>query len=307
MIYQFTKLHTLLKIIFFLSACVAFAKPLVFMTYNVENLFDAEYDGSEYREFISPDPWSLHDYQQKKKRVVMLLKEVRPVPDFILLQEVENDRVVRDLQQDLKWYRWRITSDNPRTATEVALLSKYPIKDFRAHHVYSLHIPIRHILEVRIRVRNQDLFLLINHWKSKRGAAAYTETFRIRTAKLLRNLMNELQQKGIVIAGGDFNEEPWESSLHTYPAALTDAEDGIIRTVPPQHVIQQDEVVSPWYTLREEGSYYFRGSPQAIDGFLLSKSVFREWCIKDFFPWKESRASDHFPVILILDDICETQ
>jgi hypothetical protein len=70
----------------------------------------------------------------------------------------------------------------------------------------------RFILEVPVKYENSTLVVFTNHWKSRaaRSAGEDTETKRIASGKILRNLILQALSKNPnaeVIAAGDFNDE----------------------------------------------------------------------------------------------------
>jgi len=173
-------------------------------TYNVENLFDLHYDGNEYLEYIPNTSWQWNrsNYNKKLHNIAKVITDINP--DIIALQEIETIYSLKDLRKEIKrqgvYYQYYAFAGRKSTAVKVALLSKYPI-------LYSREIPVtfnrkyRAILEVKVNIRNKQLYIFVNHWKSKSGP----ESRRIISAKALRKRLDELGSEKPLLITGDLN------------------------------------------------------------------------------------------------------
>ena len=74
---------------------------LVIMSYNTQNLFDDVSQGLEYPEY-DPDngDWNTDSYLGKLAALGAAVKKSPKTPDIILLQEVENLKVIKALAED---------------------------------------------------------------------------------------------------------------------------------------------------------------------------------------------------------------
>ena len=180
-------------------------------TYNVENLFDLERSGHEYAEYIPNTQWQWNadKYRIKLKNLSKVIAGLEP--DIIALQEIESDRALRDLQTELNrrglYLRYRAIANAKNTTVKTALLSRFPIKAKTEIRV-SQSMAFRNILEVKLEVGNEPLYLFVNHWKSKSGP----ESMRVRSAKALKKRLNELGDVNYVLLG-DFNSHYDEKTL----------------------------------------------------------------------------------------------
>jgi len=91
--------YTLVMRIFllFILPFLLCAKPFKVASYNVENLFDAAYQGTEYEEYIpGRHNWTKRMAQIKLDRTAEVICDLDA--DIIALQEVENESVFNALQ-----------------------------------------------------------------------------------------------------------------------------------------------------------------------------------------------------------------
>ncbi len=194
-------------ILILLSLFSLLAKPLKVASYNVENLFDAKYQGTEYKEYIPhKHNWNNRMAQVKLEHTAEVICDLNA--DIIGLQEVENGTVLQQLQQLLGEvgcpYRYRAISHKKGSGVQVALLSRYPISQHR-DIVVSRSQRVRNILEATVEVEGQKLRLFVNHWKSK-GREGY-ESKRILYAKALKRRLESLPKGSEYIVLGDFNSD----------------------------------------------------------------------------------------------------
>jgi len=260
------------------------AQTLKIATYNVENLFDLQRSGHEYKEYIpnSYSQWNKKNYTIKLRNIAKVIYKINA--DIIALQEIESERALKDLRYELKrkglYYQYYKIANYKQTTIKVALLSKIPF-------VYTHEIAVkasyryRNILEVKFKINNQELFILVNHWKSKSGP----ESMRIVSAKKVLKRTEELGLDKNIIVLGDFNSHYEEDILfnrkrkhndtngitginhilgtkeHTNKSTLTNLDEG--------------EYYNLWYDIstKDRYSYIYRGKKEALDNILVSPSL----------------------------------
>lgn len=306
-------------------------------TYNVENLFDLERSGNEYAEYIPHTQWQWNEknYRAKLKNIARVIAEMKP--DIIGLQEIESDRALRDLQAELNraglYLPHRAIADAKESTVKTALLSRYPIKVKREVWV-TRGTQWRNILEVKLDIGGEPLYLFVNHWKAKSGP----ESERIRSAKALKKRLTELGDVNYVLLG-DFNSHYDEKHLfarkrkHNDTGGITGIND-ILRTMRGDTPVTAEELkrcphcaYSLWYDLPESRrwSHNFYGKKEALDAIIISPKLadgtgleYRTGSFERFAPdylftskgalyrWQRSRThpkhhtgkgfSDHLPV-----------
>ncbi len=305
-------------------------------TYNVENLFDLQRSGHEYKEYIpyTKSNWNNRTYQIKLNNTARVIKDINA--DIIALQEIESLRALKDLRYTLKrmglYYQYYKIANYKNTTVKVAILSKIPF-------VYSHEIAVtstykyRNILEAKFKINNEDLYLLVNHWKAKSGP----ESRRIISAKILSKRVQELGINKNIIALGDFNShyEEFKTFIRKRRHNDTNGITGInhiLGTINNQTTankvkINAGEFYNLWYDIDKNRryTYIFRGKKEALDHILITKNLLdakgleyksksihafeKEYLFKgkSIYRWQTKRAnppkhkgkgySDHLPVI----------
>ena len=259
-------------------------KTLKIATYNVENLFDLQRNGHEYKEYIpyAKSNWNDKTYKIKLNNLAKVIKDINA--DIIALQEIESLQALKDLRYTLKrrglYYQYYKIANLKATTTKVAILSKIPI-------VYTHEVAVtssyryRNILEAKFKINNEDLYIFINHWKSKAGP----ESMRIVSAKKLKKRLHELGADKNIIALGDFNSdyEEYEVFKRKRRHNDTDGITGINHVLGTIHYQQnaQNTKIAPyelynlWYdtTIDNRYSYIYRGKKEAMDNILISTAL----------------------------------
>lgn len=269
----------MIKYLFFLSLLSSYltSQELKIASYNVENLFDMTYNGTEYEEY---QPNKHHWTAENLKKKLLNLSEVICAvnADIIGLQEVENEAVLKLLRKTLKqvgcYYPHYAITAKKKSAIQVALLSKVPM-------VYSKELTVaqslayRNILEVKFQVKEHTFFLFVNHWSSKRSA----ESKRILSAKRLLRRLQQLPQNSEYIVLGDFNND-YDEYLNEKRTAInhvlnTSTKEGKFFRIPDLNYTMFSH-----YNLWLEQpnfrrwSYNFYGNKQALDAMILPETLF---------------------------------
>ncbi len=253
-------------------------------TYNVENLFDLKKSGYEYKEYIpnTKSNWNFKNYKIKLTNIARVIQDINA--DIIALQEIESLEALKDLRFTLKqhglYYQYYKIADYKNTTIKVALLSKIPFVSVNEIAVQSSY-KYRNILEAKFKINNQELYLLINHWKSKEGP----ESMRIVSAKKVLKRTYELGTEKNIIVLGDFNSDYEEYMLfkrkrkHNDTNGKTGIND-ILST--KEHTknaqntkINSGEYYNLWYDTEQENrySYIYKTRKEALDNILISPSL----------------------------------
>jgi len=305
-------------------------------TYNVENLFDLQKSGYEYKEYIpyTKSNWNNKTYKAKLKNISRVIRDINA--DIIALQEIESLQALKDLRYQLKrddlYYQYYKIANLKNTTIKVAILSKIPF-------IYTHEIAVtssykfRNILEVKFKIGNEDLYLLVNHWKSKAGP----ESMRIVSAKKLLKRVKELGADKNIIALGDFNSHYEEYKIFKRKRKHNDTNDitginHILGTIDYQQTAINTHPDSYtfynlWYdtSIPKRYTYIYHAKKEALDSILVTKTLLNNKGIdyktgsintlhksylfkgKRIYRWQMSRHhprrhkgkgySDHLPVI----------
>lgn len=193
-------------LLLFLLPLLLFSKPFKVATYNVENLFDAEYVGTEYDDYTVKRNWTKRMVEIKLDHVAEVICDLDA--ELLGLQEIENTQILEQLKKRLSrvgcGYRYSAITSKKDATIQVALLSRFPIKKQRELQVS--HSPrVRNILEVEVRVDEEPLLIFVNHWKSR--AYHGVESKRMKYAKVLKSRLDILPASKAYIVLGDFNTD----------------------------------------------------------------------------------------------------
>lgn len=197
-------------------------------TWNTQLMFDGIDDGSEFSEYsIANNRWSAQKYEIRLARLcdgLILCGTVsgmgpNTAPDIIVLQEIENERIVYDLCNRLpqrNGHRYgAFVPPAAGSAFGSAVLSRYPVIEVTAHSADCGPVIVRPVMEVAIDVQGTLLTVFAVHWKSKAGADEGTETRRIQERLLVERMkiLDKEHPGALYIVCGDFNQMPHEFSL----------------------------------------------------------------------------------------------
>jgi len=263
------------------------AKPFSVATYNVENLFDAVYNGTEYKEYIpGKHGWNRHIAEKKLDHTAEVICDLDA--DILGLQEVENEAVFTALRKRLKHvgcnYHYGAVTHKKGSPIQVALLSRFPIDKSRELEV-SYASGVRNILEVEISVNRIPLTLFVNHWKSK-SRRGY-ESKRLAYARTLAARIDTLPKGRAYIVLGDLNSN--YDAHRTLPKRLDDTSgkrglNHLLHTVTQKGFVTETEMQKGlpgmhydlWLELpfRQRWSHKFYGRKSTLDHILLPAALF---------------------------------
>lgn len=303
------------------------------VSYNVQNLFDANIDGDEYPEYKDPKLWNLSSYRQRLRTLSsVVLDPSLSYPDVLVFQEVEGPKVIEDLltfHLKRKGYRWYACSKDEGSAIAVAVVSRHPITNCVVHGGQQF----RSVLEVEIETIRSSIIIFALHAKSQKGDFSETEAQRLLQIKALREPLQH-QNDALLLLCGDFNENPdaiWHSGGvptalvdYTHPHAPVLIEEGSLGITGNKHLLGPRLWYAPYLdqnlTFEHEGSCNWDGKWHRYDQILGNDKMYdrRGWefdtfCIcapahtlaSDGRPdaWNlalKSGVSDHLPVMLTL-------
>ena len=281
----------------FLSSCnaqgdVEQARTLCVATWNVQNLFDAEDDGSEYDEYLASSGWNQRAYESRLTDIRRVLDELPLSGDYILvLNEIEGPDVVEDLikSHDLikLGLRYFACTEEPWSPIQIAVASSMQIS---SAHVHAVGEDLRPILEVCFDTDFGKIFVLACHFKSNVGGVSETEKQRLQTAAAVAQISRNLEAENpgaLVLVCGDLNEEcpVGEALSGTGPLPCSGQfERG------KWYNFWMDPEAVPW----PGGSYWYDGGWRSYDNILVSLAG------NDGWGWDYSQAG------LVFSDVQKT-
>lgn len=245
-------------------------EDLVIVSWNVQNLFDAVEDGTEYPEYRVSNGWKDSLYRTRLSNInkVFSYENLRDA-DIIVLNEVENESVVRDILS-LPFFAGRgflyyVLCSEEEAAISIAVVSRQ-----RMLHAYVHQVPdARPVLEVGF----DGLTVLACHGKSNLEGKDETSRRRLDLARTLSDVSHAVleQRPGERIAiCGDFNETCFDENM--MQVVFSDFSS------PDRPLAVSGRKDTHWYCfyldqslrLEREGSYYYAQNWLSYDNILLS-------------------------------------
>ncbi len=278
-------------------------KVISIMAYNVLNLFDATDDGDEqgdptflpllikkgwsenkclwkqgFRRILCEElDWTQEKYEERLRRVAKVLLDYDGGADIVVLEELENRRVITDLwKKHLKSKRYRkpIHFESPSNrGIDVGIISRLLLKELPIAHPVDLSgidpNPTRDIVEATFKVTpTRFLKIAANHWPS----LDHVVQARIRAAEVAKKIALKAQKEGpSFIAMGDFNTLPSE-----VPNPIEDniADNEWSDSTRP--LVDIPHYVGRYPNSPGDGSHFYKGNWSPLDRILVSKDFFRK-------------------------------
>jgi endonuclease/exonuclease/phosphatase family metal-dependent hydrolase len=255
------------------------AKDFIVASYNVQNLFDLTYDGTEYKKF------QLNNKSHTKKNLDKKLNNISKVindidADIIALQEIESKKALELLSNKLPQYKYRIFYKNNKSSTGLSFLSKYKIVHSEFIKINHFNTYSRPLLKVTFKIDNLKFIIINNHWRSKKTK----ENERIKYAIALKNYILNFNENTDYILIGDFNENYNEYKTFKYDRKLNNTYgitgiNHILNTVKEKLFIKKNNLqninnishYNLWLELNklDRFSYRFRGNNNTPDNILI--------------------------------------
>ncbi len=307
-------------------------KNVLFLWWNVENLFDWHNDPTTEDDDFTPEgklQWTEKRVLLKEMRIRHLLSAVeahpdyRKYPDILAFAEVENRNIFECTLQGTGDVVYKTIYHESRDPRGIDIGLAYNPKTIRpaGSKAYSVPLddrPTRKIVVAGFSADSHPFYVILNHWPSRSFDTGWTEPKRLAAAKVARHILDSLlvsNPKADCIVMGDFNDEPSDRSLKqvlrsTFDAAKVRANGNSL-------------LYNCWSNYEGIGSYFYDNHWQQIDQILLSPgmldnrgltapedafhcfSFFRLFDYSGKKPWAtyEKRKykggySDHLPLIL---------
>lgn len=206
--------------------------------FNCENLFDCQHDSlKQDYEFMPAGArhWTASRYWKKLTDVGQTIlscqsdSNVLHFPDLVVLCEVENDTVMRDLTKRsvLRGARYQyIMTDSPdRRGIDVAIL--YSPSTFKLLHHTSINVPMpenirptRDVIYACGMLASDDtLHVFALHAPSRSGGERATRELRLRVARRIGESIDSIRQispNAHIVVTGDFNAYHNNPSMKLY-------------------------------------------------------------------------------------------
>lgn len=301
--------------------------------YNLENLFDTKDDPNTLDNDFTPKGiknWNFGRYKRKIKKLGSVLVQLGTEksyhsPAIIGVVEVENETVLVDLvnTNNLKNEHYGIVHyDSPdERGIDVALLYKKELFELLHSETFALYLNAengerdytRDVLMVKGNLNGELVYILVNHWPSRRNGFDLTEEKRIKAAELVSEITykiyNETKDAKIIIMG-DFNDDPTSTSVKKHLVndtfynpmeRLINTGNGTLNYKSTWHLFDQI-IFSKNFISVEQNKHSFKYAE------VFDKTFLKEWKgkykgnpFRTFIgKWYQGGFSDHFPVYVYL-------
>jgi len=310
-------------------------KPVIIGFYNLENLFDTSDDKNTFDDDFTPagkKHWNYRRYHKKIKKLSSVISQIgtdksKLPPVLMGVVEVENKVVLDDLvnHKNLAEFDYGYAHfDSPdERGIDVALL--YQKKEFEllASKTYPLLLSTprgerdytRDVLYVKGRLNGELMYVLVNHWPSRRSGKDTSETNRIKAAELVGSIVASIQLEdplAYIMIMGDFNDDPTNksikqtllsnTSLHNPMESLLAKGKGSLSHKRTWHLFDQIIFTKNFFDKTDTG-FSFRYADVFNKNFVkifrgkYKGTPFRTYVGK----WYKGGFSDHFPVYIFLN------
>ena len=277
---------------------------LTVMAWNVHDLFDTEDDpDNPFDDEYTPtgrQNWTEAAYQGKLKNLAWAIAQIKP--DILGVAEVENRRVLIDLQKELKTeHKIELPEIIHREGKdtrgiEVALMSRFKPESMS----WLVENPTgREMACGTFKVDGALITIVMCHWKSKLVPKGKTEkevtAVRIKEAEAVRAFIDGQMKKNTnaaIIVMGDFNDDITSPTLTEHALFFTDR--GKLKTNPfALYNLASDLPES------RRGTYNYKKQWEAIDSISVSQPMLaplssHTWTVEpnSYMVYRDSRLVD---------------
>lgn len=259
--------------------------------YNIENVFDTIVDPDTSKilqeDFTPKGPknWTSDKYFKKLDNIADVISDIgvdkaKMPPAIIGVSEIENKSVLEDLvaREKLKPYNYKIVHYNSpdKRGVDVAMLYRDDVFKLIDSKSYTLKIPekpnffTRDQLLVKGTIDKDTLFIIVNHWPSRRGGEKRSRPLREAAARLSKSIVDSIlsfNKDAKVIVMGDLNDDPTDSSVKNYLKAKGEKD------------IANDEMYNPMLSLYNKGigSLAYRDNWNLFDQIIITKGLLGDY------------------------------
>lgn len=255
--------------------------------WNLENLFDVSNSPrrtDKLKRAIGKElkGWTKARMKKKLKQLASIIKQMNSGkgPDLLGVCEIENDFVLGELIAELaplnRNYAIAHHDMSDRRGIDVAFIYDGDLMDTDPEKQFSHEIvkrtATRDLFQVNFTTKKKNKLVVIgNHWPSRSRGQLDSEPYRIIAGETLAYFHERiLEIQGgdtAVIAMGDFNDEPFDNSLAKHALAGRSRSRITGKGSPKFYNLMWD------FLAERIGTYYFKGAPNLLDQFLVSKGI----------------------------------
>ena len=223
-----------LPLLLLVFGCLSFTQAQEIQTvafYNVENLFDTIDGPNDDAEFlpIAAKQWNTEKYNAKLQQIRQVMEALQ-MPIIMGVCEIENKAVLLDIiGQDKRYGVVHYESPDAR-GIDVGMLYRKDILKLKTSGYIRFTLPgdtlptSRDIVWAKYAYKKESIFVLVNHWPSRRGGAEQSAPRRFKAAQMAAQFIDSVQQndpKAKIILMGDLNDYPQDAAPQYVSNKLT--------------------------------------------------------------------------------------
>jgi predicted extracellular nuclease len=222
-------LFTILALFFLHSILAQQIHTIAF--YNVENLFDTIDGSNDDAEFLpgAESKWNSEKYQTKLQHIRQVMTDLQ-MPMLMGVCEIENKGVLQDLIAQEKRYGIVHYESPDARGIDVAMLYRKDLLKLKSSGNIRFTLPgdtiptSRDIVWAKYQYKKENLYVMVNHWPSRRGGADESAARRLTAAQYAAQFIDSIQRsepKAKIILMGDLNDHPQDAAPQLIASKLT--------------------------------------------------------------------------------------
>jgi predicted extracellular nuclease len=233
--------------------------------YNVENLFDTIDGPNDDAEFLpgAANQWNAEKYNAKLTHIRQVMESL-DFPMIMGVCEIENKSVLTDLVGQEKRYGIVHYESPDARGIDVGMLYRKDLIKLKESGRIRFVIPgdsapsTRDIVWAKYQYKKENLYVLVNHWPSRRGGAEESAPRRMAAAQHAAQFIDSIQKQdpaAKIIFMGDLNDHPQDAGPQLIAGKLN-----------PQ-ITKQSNTFG--------GSYNYKNEWDVLDHIMVSENTFK--------------------------------
>lgn len=231
--------------------------------YNVENLFDTINGPNDDEEFLpeAQSNWNSEKYRQKIAHIQQVMTTLE-LPMLMGVCEVENRAVLQDVIGADKRYAIVHSESPDARGIDVGLLYRQDLLKLKSSGYLRFVLPgdtiatSRDILWAQFKYKKEIIYVLVNHWPSRRGGTEQSEPRRMMASRNAKQFIDSIQEhtpNAKIIFMGDLNDYPEDKAPRQISSVLS-----------PQITAESGEF---------GGSYNYKNEWGILDHIMISENA----------------------------------
>lgn len=257
--------------------------------WNLENLFDIENSPrrtDKLKRTIQKDikGWTPKLRDRKIAQLASVIAQMNggAGPDLLGVCEVENryvlDQLTKKVSALLNGRKYDIVHSDTEDARGIDVAFLFDNRLLKApadqvfFHVVMRRLATREIVQVNFKTQSGRTWTVFgNHWPSRSGgqyeSAGYRDIAGETLAYFHQRALSEHGDNTPVLAMGDFNDEPFDTSLVTHALSTRQINKVVAGDNPRFWNLMWPAIGIP------DGTYYYDDQPNMFDQFLVNKNM----------------------------------